>query len=220
MNLALFGPPGSGKGTQAAFVVDHFAIPQISTGDLLRAEARSGTKLGRLAKSYMDRGDLVPDDVTMGVLRRRLSKPDVGRGFLLDGFPRTTEQAVELDQILAERGQRMDKILYLTVPEDELVSRLSGRLTCPKDGITYHPVLNPPRVDNLCDVDGTPLIVRDDDKPETARRRIAVYLEQTLPVLEHYSRQSVVAEVDGDGSIEQVRRRVFEAIAAPEASTA
>ena len=220
MNLTLFGPPGSGKGTQAAFLVEHLGIPQISTGELLRAEAASGTELGQQAKSYMDRGDLVPDDLTVEVFRRRLSQPDVARGVLLDGFPRTAEQAAELDSILQALGRRMDKVLYLKVPEEELVSRLSGRLTCPTCGRTYHPVLAPPRRDMLCDRDGTPLVEREDDKAETARRRIAVYLEQTLPVLEHYRRQGVVADVNGEGDIPEVRRRIVEAIGFPRASTA
>ena len=220
MNLTLFGPPGSGKGTQAAFLVEHLGIPQISTGELLRAEAASGTELGQQAKSYMDRGDLVPDDLTVEVFRRRLSQPDVARGVLLDGFPRTVEQAAELDSVLQALGRRMDKVLYLKVPEEELVSRLSGRVTCPTCGRTYHPVLAPPRVDMLCDRDGTPLVEREDDKAETARRRIAVYLEQTLPVLEHYRRQGVVADVNGEGDIPEVRRRIVEAIGFPRASTA
>lgn len=220
MILELFGPPGSGKGTQAGFLVEHLGIPQISTGELLRAEAASGTELGQLAKSYMDRGDLVPDEITVEVLRRRLSQPDVARGVLLDGFPRTPEQAEEFDRILEAHGRRMDKVIYLKVPEDELVSRLSGRLTCPACGRTYHPVLNPPRADRLCDRDGTALVEREDDKAETARRRIAVYLEQTLPVLEHYRKQGVVTEVSGEGDVKEVRRRILEAIGSPRASTA
>jgi adenylate kinase len=210
--LTLFGPPGSGKGTQATYLVERLGIPQISTGELLRAEAASDTELGRLAKSYMDRGDLVPDDVTVEVFRRRLSKPDVADGVLLDGFPRTAEQAAELDQGLRGLGRRMDRVVYIKVPTEELVSRLSGRLTCPRCGRTYHPVLAPPKLDRQCDRDSTLLIERDDDKAETARHRIAVYLDQTLPVLEHYRKRGVVAEVSGEGDIEDVRRRVLEAI--------
>jgi adenylate kinase len=199
--------------------VEHLGIPQISTGELLRTEAAAGTELGQLAKTYMDRGDLVPDEITYEVFRRRLGAPDVARGVLLDGFPRTAEQAAELDRILQAHGRRMDKVINLKVPEEELVSRLSGRLTCPLCGRTYHPVLNPPRVDSLCDRDGTGLIERDDDKAETARRRIAVYLEQTLPVLEHYRRQGVVADISGEGDIAEVRQRILEAIDSPRAST-
>jgi adenylate kinase len=212
MNLTLFGPPGSGKGTQAAFLVDHFHIPQISTGELLRGEAEAGTDLGKLARTYMDRGELVPDGYTIEVFRRRLARPDAAAGFLLDGFPRTVPQAVELDKILASLGRRMDRVVRVKVPEDVLVSRLSGRLTCPRDQRTYHPVLNPPKNDTVCDLCGTPLVQREDDKPETARRRIKVYLDQTLPVIDHYRAQGVVAEVDGQGEIEEVRRRILEAV--------
>lgn len=215
MNLALFGPPGSGKGTQATFLVEHYRIPQISTGDLLRAEAKAGTELGLVAARYMERGELVPDEITLELFRRRLLEPDCAKGALFDGFPRTVNQAIELDRILAELGRRMDRVIYIRVSEEILVSRLSGRLTCPLDGLTYHLELNPPKVDRLCDRDGSPLVQREDDKPETARRRIAVYLEQTLPVLVHYRRQGLVSEVDGEASIEEVRRRILEAIERP-----
>lgn len=212
MVLTLFGPPGSGKGTQATYLVEQLGIPQVSTGELLRAEASNGTRLGRLAKEYMDRGELVPDGVTVEVFRRRLSEPDVAGGVLLDGFPRTVDQAEELDGLLQALGRRIDRVVYIKVPAEELVSRLSGRLTCPTCGRTYHPALAPPQRDQVCDRDGTPLIERDDDKAETARRRISVYLEQTLPVLEHYRQQGVVEEVSGEGDIQDVRRRVLEAI--------
>jgi adenylate kinase len=213
--LTLFGAPGSGKGTQAAYVVERLGIPQVSTGELLRAEAASGTGLGKLAKEYMDRGDLVPDGVTVEVFRRRLAEPDVEHGVLLDGFPRTVPQAVELDSILEGMGHGMDKVIFIKVAPEELVSRMSGRLTCPVCGRTYHPVLAPPKVDRLCDRDGTALIERDDDKPETARRRISVYLDRTLPVLEYYRRRGVVDEVSGEGDIAEVRRRIMDSIAAP-----
>jgi adenylate kinase len=210
--LTLFGAPGSGKGTQAAYLVERLGIPQISTGELLRAEAASGTKLGRLAKEYMDRGDLVPDEVTVEVFRRRLAEPDVTEGVLLDGFPRTVPQAIELDQVLEGMGRGMDKVIFIKVAPEELVRRLSGRLTCPVCGRTYHPVLARPRVDRLCDRDGARLIERDDDKPETARRRIAVYLDRTLPVLEYYRRRGLVEEVSGEGDIAEVRHRIMDAV--------
>jgi adenylate kinase len=212
--LTLFGAPGSGKGTQAAYLVEHLGIRQISTGELLRAEASSGTKLGVLAREYMDRGDLVPDDVTVEVFRRRLAEPDAADGVLLDGFPRTVPQAVELDHVLEEMRRSMDKVIFIKVPPEELVSRLSGRLTCPVCGRTYHPVLAAPRNDNVCDRDGAGLIERNDDKPETARRRITVYLDRTLPVLEYYRRKSLVDEVSGEGDIAEVRRRIMDSIAA------
>ena len=215
MFLTLFGAPGSGKGTQAAYLVEKLGIPQISTGELLRAEAASGTRLGKLAREYMDRGDLVPDDVTVEVFRRRLAAPDVANGVLLDGFPRTVPQAEELDRVLQGMGRSMDKVIFIKVPPEELVSRLSGRLTCPTCGRTYHPVLAPPRQDTVCDRDGTALIQREDDKPETARRRIAVYLQRTLPVLEDYRRKGLVDEVSGEGEIAEVRQRIMDSIAAP-----
>jgi len=212
LNLALFGPPGSGKGTQAKFLVQHFGIPQVSTGDLFRAEIKAGSDLGRKAQIDMDRGDLVPDDVTIEIARRRLSVPDTAGGVLFDGFPRTVPQAVELDRMLDGMGRRMDRVMFMQVPTEVLVDRLAGRLTCPKCGRTYHPKLAPPRVEALCDADGTELIMREDDRPETARKRISVYLEQTLPVLAHYRQQHVVSDVDGTGSIEDVWQRILRAV--------
>jgi adenylate kinase len=212
LNLTLFGPPGSGKGTQANFLVEHFGIPQVSTGDLFRNESSRGTPLGERVKSYLDRGDLVPDDITLEIVQKRLAEPDTDHGVLFDGFPRTVAQAGELDRILASMGRRMDRVIFMQVPTEMLVSRMAGRLTCPKCGRTYHPQLAPPRNDTLCDVDGTPLVMREDDRPETARRRIGVYLEQTLPVLAHYRQQHVVIDVDGTGPIEGVRSRILRAI--------
>jgi adenylate kinase len=213
--LTLFGAPGSGKGTQAAHLVQEFGIPQISTGELLRAEAAAGTKLGKLAREYMDRGELVPDEVTLDVFKRRLSEPDVAGGVLFDGFPRTVPQAEELDRMLKGMDREMDRVIFIKVPPEELVNRLSGRLTCPVCGRTYHPVLAPPKNDRLCDRDGAKLIEREDDKAETARRRISVYLDRTLPVLEYYRRKGLVSEVSGEGDIGEVRRRIMDAIAAP-----
>jgi adenylate kinase len=213
--LTLFGAPGSGKGTQAAYLVEKLGIPQISTGELLRAESASGTRLGKLAKEYMDRGELVPDDVTVEVFRRRLAAPDVAQGVLLDGFPRTVPQAVELDSVLQGMGRSMDKVIFIRVSPEVLVSRLSGRLTCPVCGRTYHPVLAPPHFDALCDRDGAALMERGDDKAETAQRRIAVYLQRTVPVLEYYRRKGLVDEVSGEGEIAEVRRRIMDSIAAP-----
>jgi adenylate kinase len=212
LNLTLFGPPGSGKGTQASFLTEHFGIPQVSTGDLFRAEIKACTPLGKKVREYLDRGDLVPDDITLEIVRRRLQEPDTERGVLFDGFPRTVAQAVALDRMLASMGRRMDHVIFVQVPTEMLVSRMAGRLTCPKCGRTYHPRLAPPKQDELCDVDGTALVMRVDDRPETARRRIGVYLEQTLPVLAHYRQQSVVRDVDGTGSIEEVRARILRAI--------
>jgi len=186
----------------------------VATGDLLRNEVRAGTELGRRAKVYMDRGELVPDAVMLELFRRRLEQPDCERGVLLDGFPRTVAQARELDRMLVGLGRRMDHVVFLRVPESVLVRRLAGRLTCPSCGRTYHVELAPPKVNAVCDVDGTALVQREDDRPETARRRITVYLEQTLPVLEHYREQGVVSDVDGTGSIEEVQVRILAAIEA------
>ncbi len=186
----------------------------MATGDLLRNEVRAGTELGRRAKVYMDRGELVPDAVMLELFRRRLEQPDCERGVLLDGFPRTVAQARELDRMLVGLGRRMDHVVFLRVPESVLVRRLAGRLTCPSCGRTYHVELAPPKVNAVCDVDGTALVQREDDRPETARRRITVYLEQTLPVLEHYREQGVVSDVDGTGSIEEVQVRILAAIEA------
>ena len=220
MNLALFGPPGSGKGTQAKFLVQHFGIPQVSTGDLFRAEIKAGSDLGRRAQADMDRGDLVPDDVTLEIARRRMSVPDTAGGVLFDGFPRTVPQAVELDRMLGGMGRQMDRVIFMQVPTEVLVDRLAGRLTCPKCGRTYHPKLAPPRIDTLCNDDGTELIMREDDRPETARKRISVYLEQTLPVLAHYRQQHVVNDIDGTGSIDEVWQRILRAVRASSAGPA
>jgi adenylate kinase len=212
VNLALFGAPGSGKGTQAVFLSEHFEIPQVATGDLFRREAAENTELGRKAKRFMDRGELVPDEITLELFRKRLSEPDSRRGVLLDGFPRTVAQAEALDRILSDLGRRLDHVIFMRVPEDVLVARLAGRLICPVCGATYHRQMNVPKRDMLCDRDGTRLVARDDDKPETARRRIAVYHEQSLAVLDHYRRLGVVAEVDGDGPIQEVRRRILDVV--------
>jgi len=163
-------------------------------------------------RAYLERGDLVPDDVTLEVVQRRLERPDTARGVLFDGFPRTVGQACELDRMLAEMDRRMDRVIFVQVPTEMLVNRMAGRLTCPRCGRTYHPKLAPPKADETCDEDGTALIMREDDRPETARRRIGVYLEQTLPVLAHYRQQHVVSDVDGTGSIDEVRTRILRAI--------
>ena len=210
--MTLFGPPGSGKGTQATFLTQHFGIPQVSTGDLFRAEIQAESPLGKKVHEYLERGDLVPDDTTLEVVKRRLHEPDTKRGVLFDGFPRTVAQAAALDDMLETMHRRMDHVIFVQVPTEMLVSRMAGRLTCPKCGRTYHPKLNPPKNDNLCDVDGTVLVMREDDRPETARKRIGVYLEQTLPVLAHYRRQHVVSDVDGTGDIDEVRSRILRAI--------
>jgi adenylate kinase len=208
----LFGPPGSGKGTQAEFLREHYAIPQVSTGDMFRAEVRAGSELGLKVKEYLDRGDYVPDEVTIAMLRRRLEQPDCENGVLLDGFPRTVPQAEALELLLESLGQRLDHVLYIRVPLDLLVARLSGRLTCTICGHTYHPVFNPPKQPGVCDRDGGKLERRSDDDPQKARHRILVYMEETLPVLQFYRDRGCVSNIDGEGDIEEIRQRLLRAI--------
>jgi adenylate kinase len=210
--LTLFGPPGSGKGTQAEFLREHYRIPQVSTGDMFRAEVRAETELGRKVKEYLDRGDYVPDEITIEMLRKRLTQPDCENGVLLDGFPRTVPQAEALELLFESLGQRLDHVLYIRVPLDLLVARLSGRLTCSKCGHTYHPIFNPPRQAGICDRDGGKLERRSDDDADKARHRIVVYMEETLPVLEFYRARGCVSNIDGEGSIDATRKRLLEAI--------
>ncbi len=205
----LFGPPGSGKGTQAGFLRDHLKIPQVATGDLMRTEIKSGSELGKVLKEVMDRGGLVPDDITLEILHKRIAQPDCANGILLDGFPRTTTQAEDLDELLASLGQKLDHVIYIRVPLDLLVSRLSGRLTCPTCGRTYHMEMHAPREDTLCDIDRARLVQRDDDSPATARHRISEYIEKTLPVLIHYRAKGCVSNVDGEGEIDEIRKRIL-----------
>jgi len=212
LKLLLFGAPGSGKGTQAEFLKARYGIPQISTGDILRAERRAGTELGRRAQEYMDKGLLVPDEIMIGIIRKRLREPDCERGFMFDGFPRTVPQAEALDAILAEMGRRFDRVLYLKAPPEELVARLAGRLTCPACGRTYHPVFNPPAAGNKCLLDGTELVQRTDDTEEVARERVNVYLTETLPVLDFYRARGLVTEIDAMASIEDVRTQIERAV--------
>lgn len=213
MNLLLYGPPGSGKGTQADFLGHRFGIPHVSTGDLFREEAKRGTPLGLEAKAYMDRGELIPDDVMIGVIRDRLAQPDTAHGFLLDGFPRTVPQAEALDSMLVEIGKNLDFLLYLHVDIEELVQRLTGRWVCPTCARSYHLVNNPPHEDKLCDRDDTPLIHRDDDTEETARRRSEVFYQRTYPILGFYRNRGLVVEIDGRGSIAEVRERIRRGLA-------
>lgn len=212
MNLLIFGAPGSGKGTQAEFIKERFKIPQIATGDILRSEKRRKSELGLKAQEYMDKGQLVPDDLVIAMLEKRLGQSDCESGFLLDGFPRTRAQAQALDRMMGALGKRFDRALYLSVPLPRLVERLSGRLTCPECARTYHPQNKPPKNDTVCDFDGTELYQREDDTPETARKRIQVYLDDTLPVLDHYRNDGIVREIDGDRPIEDVQDSILKAL--------
>ncbi len=213
MNLLLFGPPGSGKGTQADFLTQEFGIPQISTGDILRDDVKRGTSLGRQASEFMKRGELVPDEVMVKMIRERISRPDCSDGFLLDGFPRTVPQAEALDGMLETIGKRIDRLLYLHVELEELVQRLTGRWVCPSCARSYHQINNPPKHDMKCNVDGTPLVHRDDDTDQTARRRSVVFYQRTYPILEFYKKRGISVEIDGHGTISEVRERVRTAVA-------
>jgi adenylate kinase len=212
--IVMLGGPGSGKGTQAPVLVDAFGFPHISTGDLFRAEARAGTPLGLRAKTYMDRGELVPDDVTVDLLLDRLERPDARTGAILDGFPRTRAQAAALDAALGERGSAVEDAILIDVPADELVRRLSGRWICEAEGHVYNLVTQPPRVAGSCDEDGSRLIQRSDDRPETVRARLASQLEELDDVVDHYRGRGVLRTIDGRGTVDDVSAKLLAAIEA------
>ncbi|UCZ53389.1 adenylate kinase [Bacillus shivajii] len=204
MNLILMGLPGAGKGTQAEKIVEKYGIPHISTGDMFRAAIKGGTELGLKAKAYMDEGNLVPDEVTVGIVRERLSQDDCKGGFLLDGFPRTVAQAEALESMLEDLGRRLDHVLYIKVPKEDLFRRLTGRWICPTCGATYHELYNPPKVAGKCDKDGSDLIQRDDDKPETVEKRLEVNLEQTQPLVDFYEGKGYLRNINGQQDIQLV----------------
>ena len=214
MDVLLVGPPGSGKGTQATRLAGKLGVPHVSTGDLFRMHMEKGTPLGEEARRYVTGGRLVPDEVTVGMVRERLSEPDARSGSVLDGFPRTVPQAEALDRMLRALGRRVSRVLVLEVPEEELLRRLSGRRLCRAAGHSYHDVFSPPRVPGRCDIDGSELYQREDDTEEKARRRLADYREKTGPVVEHYRKAGVVATVDGVGTIDEVGERLARAVAA------
>jgi adenylate kinase len=209
MRLILVGPPGAGKGTQAEFISEYFDIPKISTGDIFRANVSGGTDLGKLAKKFMDSGDLVPDEVTIAMVRARLSEPDAIAGFLLDGFPRNVAQAYELDSMLSDLGASVDVVLELDVDRDEVVRRLSGRRLCKKCGHAWHIEFDPPKLPDVCDRCGGELYQRDDDKPETVRHRLEVYAEQTTPLIEFYGSRGQLVIMDAVGPVEDVTERAI-----------
>ena len=196
MNIILMGLPGAGKGTQASEIVKKFPIPHISTGDMFRKAIKDETDLGKEAKSYMDRGELVPDEVTVGIVKERISEDDAKKGFLLDGFPRTIDQAESLSQIMSELDREIDAVINIEVPEEELMNRLTGRRICEKCGTTYHLVFNPPKVDGICDIDGGKLYQREDDNPETVSNRLSVNVKQSKPILEYYNNKGVLKNID------------------------
>jgi adenylate kinase len=212
LNLILLGPPGAGKGTQAERLVEDFPVAYIATGDILRAAVREGTPLGLEAKRYMDAGELVPDDVIIGVILEAVSASDAADGFLLDGFPRTIAQAQALDRALEELDRNLTAVLCIDVPDDEIVRRLSGRRIS-QSGRVYHIEFDPPKHEGRDDVDGSPLVQREDDKPETIRKRLTVYHEQTAPLIEYYEDRGLLRRFDGTRSPTEVHDRVRAAIA-------
>ncbi|MEV5746552.1 adenylate kinase [Actinoallomurus sp. NPDC052308] len=212
MRIVLVGPPGAGKGTQAQFISSHLSVPKISTGDIFRANVSGNTPLGRKAKEYMDRGDLVPDEVTIAMVRDRLAEDDAQEGFLLDGFPRNVPQAETLKKILAEMDLRLDLVLELVVDDDEVVRRLSGRRTCRKCGKIWHMVFDPPSKEGVCDVCGGELFQRDDDREETIRHRLEVYQEQTAPLASFYADEGILVGIDATGPVEEVTERALAAL--------
>jgi adenylate kinase len=213
--VILFGAPGAGKGTQAAILAEKTGLVHITTGELFREAIRQETELGKQAKVYYDRGQLVPDHLTIAMLLERLSQGDCARGCILDGFPRTLEQASALDEALAREGRAIDKVGYIQVPEDELLSRLSGRWNCRQCGSVYHQRFQPPRQAGRCDQCGGELYQREDDKPETVRKRLEVYSQQTAPLIDYYRARGKLVEIDGDKPVEEVAEGLLAAVGGP-----
>lgn len=212
MRIVLVGPPGAGKGTQAQFIASHLSIPKISTGDIFRENVQRQTALGQEAKAYMDAGDLVPDEVTVGMVRSRLAEDDAADGFLLDGFPRNVPQAEALKKILAEMDQKLDIVLELVVDDDEVVRRLSGRRTCRRCEHVWHLDFDPPSREDVCDHCGGELFQRDDDREETIRHRLEVYQEQTSPLVSFYADEGILVGIDATGTVEDVTERAMAAL--------
>jgi len=212
VRVVLVGPPGAGKGTQAQFIASHLAIPKVSTGDIFRYNVSAGTGLGRQAKAFMDRGDLVPDEVTVAMVASRLLEDDSLSGFLLDGFPRNLPQAETLKKMLADWGLRLDLVLELVVDHDEVIRRLSGRRTCRKCGRVWHVAFDPPSVTGKCDECGGELFQRDDDREETIRHRLEVYEQQTQPLISYYADEGILLGIDATGPVEDVTERALVAL--------
>jgi adenylate kinase len=210
--VVLLGAPGSGKGTQGMPLAKKLGLAHVASGDMFREHLNAGTELGLLAKSYMSKGELVPDDVTVRMIEERLSRPDASGGVILDGFPRTLAQAEALDEALAKRGRRVDAVPFVQVSTDELLRRLSGRWVCRASGHSFHAVSNPPKQPGVCDFDGSELYQREDDTIEVARKRLQVYFEQTQPVVDYYRARGVLVEINGEQSIDDVSRDLVAAI--------
>jgi adenylate kinase len=213
LNLVLLGPPGSGKGTQGERLQEDLRLPYYATGDILRAAVREETELGRTAKQYMDRGDLVPDEVIVGVIAERIASTEALDGFILDGFPRTMPQAEALDAKLDELGRGVTAVLLIDVSDGEVVRRLGGRRTCEEGGHVFHAEFNPPKRDGVCDLDGSPLIVRDDDKPEVIRNRLETYHAKTEPLVDYYDQRGVLRRIDGTAAPDEVSEQVRRTLA-------
>ena len=212
-DLILMGPPGGGKGTQAQRLTDDLGIPQISTGDILRGAVREGTELGKKAKQFMDAGDLVPDEVIIGIVKDRLSEDDAAKGFILDGFPRTVAQADALGHMLEGAGRKIERVINFIVPDEEIVARITGRRMCRDCGATYHVKFDPPTKDGVCDKCGGELYQRDDDTEETVRKRLEVYRDQTAPLIDFYGKQGIVRDIEGVGAVDEIGKRLKEALA-------
>lgn len=214
MKIVMLGAPGAGKGTQAKMIAAKYQIPHISTGDIFRANIKNGTELGKKAKSYMDQGLLVPDELTVDLVIDRLAQDDCRNGYILDGFPRTIPQAEALDAALAKLGEKMDYAIDVDVPDENIVSRMSGRRACTGCGATYHIVYNPSKKGDCCEVCGEKLILRDDDKPETVQKRLNVYHEQTQPLIDYYTKQSILCTVDGTQDMNDVFAEIVKILGA------
>lgn len=212
MKIIMLGAPGAGKGTQAKKIAAKYAIPHISTGDIFRANIKNNTELGQKAKTYMDKGELVPDELVVDLIMDRFKEADCANGYVLDGFPRTIPQAEALDKALSANGESVDYAINVEVPDENIINRMSGRRACVGCGATYHIQFNQTKVEGICDACGEKLILRDDDKPETVKNRLSVYHEQTQPLIDYYSKKGVLAEVDGTQSMENVFNAIVDVL--------
>ena len=214
MKIIMLGAPGAGKGTQEKKIAEKYQIPHISTGDIFRANIKGGTELGMKAKTFMDQGMLVPDEITIGMLMDRIGQEDCINGYVLDGFPRTIPQAESLTKALAERGEKVDYAINVDVPDENIINRMSGRRACLGCGATYHITFNPPVKEGICDTCGQELVLRDDDKPETVKKRLDVYHQQTQPLIDYYKNEGILAEVDGTKDMEEVFQDIVKILGA------